>query len=135
MKGHLHQLFIGVHLFEQRGGRSQCGALPLGQHAAQPLHRLIEINRSQQVVKAAIRGGEIEQRPIRQPLGVEAADMGFEGLAIGQQGITPRQAALLIVEGDGAELLDPDMRRSDPAHPLSPLKRAGLLTPDDSITQ
>ena len=98
MKGHLHHLFIGVHLFEQRSGRSQLGALPFCQHTAQPLHRLIEIDRSQQVVKAAIRAGEIEQHPIRQPLGVEAADMGFYGLAIGQQGITPRQAALLIVK-------------------------------------
>jgi len=106
MKGHLHQLFIGVHLFEQRGGRLQFWAMPFCQHVSQPLHRLIEINGPQQVVKAAIRSGEIEQCPIRQSLGVEAADMRFDGLAIGQQGITPRQAALLIVEGDGAELLD-----------------------------
>ncbi|MNU07495.1 hypothetical protein D3C72_2531120 [compost metagenome] len=42
--------------------------------------------------------------------------MGLDGLAVRQQGIAPRQALLLLVERDGAELLDTDMSGGDATH-------------------
>ena len=86
MDGHLHQLFIPVQLLEQCAGRLQLGGGSFGQHGPQPRHRLRKIARAQQIVKAAIRGGEVEQGALRQIGGIEPADVGFDGVAIRQQG-------------------------------------------------